>query len=53
MANNGCKGRLNVVAYNIKSFDGCIKLSCKTCELAHKMYSSEASLEQPDVRYDS
>ena len=52
---NGCKGRLNVVEQekHIKGFDGCIKLSCKTCGLAHKMYSSEASLGKPDVRYDS
>ena len=48
---NGCKRRLNVVEQekHIKGFDGCIKLSCKTCGLAHKMYSSEASLGQPDT----
>ena len=48
----GRKGRLNVLEHekHIKGFDGCIKLSWG---LAHKMYSSEASLGQPDVRYDS
>ena len=52
---NGCKGRLNVVEQekHIKGFDACIKLSCKTCGLAHKMYTSEASLGQPDVRYNN
>ena len=52
---NGYKERLNVVEEekHIKWFDGCIELPCKTCGLAHKMYGSEASLGQPDVRYDS
>ena len=50
----GCDGKLEILELvkHVKGFDGCIELSCSKWGLSHKMYSSDPSVDKPDVRHE-